>query len=311
MTANAKVQLAIKISFAVSVISFLIKFSGFILTGSNTVLSDMAESVVHMLAVGFAMYGVYLSSLPPDEKHTYGHERIEFLSVGVEGTVIILAGLTIIYQSVKHLILGLEPTNLQEGIWVIAAAGLVNLALGTYLMYVGKSQKNNIIIGNAKHTLTDVYTSVGVVVTLILIHFTGLTILDSIVALLVAGYIMYEGGGLVRFAFRGLMDERDADQDDKIRKVLDEQMPEGILGWHGLRHRTAGKTTWIELHVMFDKDIRLETAHDIGTELERRIIQAVEGDAVITLHLEPEQTHPQAHSRLKGINDNKYLDKLM
>lgn len=308
---NKKVQMAIRISFAVSFISFGIKFAGFIVTGSNTVLSDMAESVVHVLAVGFSMYGVYLSAMPADEKHPYGHERIEFLAVGVEGSVIILAGLMIIYQSVKHLILGLEPTNLEEGIVVVAAAGLVNLALGTYLMIVGKREKNNIIIGNAKHTLTDVYTSGGVVLTLILIKWTDFMLLDSIVALLVAAYIMYEGAGLVRFAIRGIMDQVDEEQDKRIKKVLSESMPEGIHSWHGLRHRTTGRTTWIELHVLFDKDIKLELAHEIGTELERRLIAGIEGDAVITLHLEPEQNHRQAHGKLKGANSNIELDKFI
>lgn len=308
---NNKVQLAIRISFAVSVISFLIKFGGYMVTGSNAVLSDMAESVVHMLAVGFAMYGVYLSTKPPDEKHPYGHERIEFLSVGVEGTVIILAGITIIYQSVRHIILGLEPENLVEGMYVVAAAGLVNLSLGIYLMRVGRKEKNNIIIGNARHTLTDVWTSGGVVVTLILVHFTGFALLDSLVAIAVAFYIMYEGLDLVRFSYRGIMDERDEKQDARIRTVLAEKLPEGILGWHGLRHRTAGRTTWVELHVLFDKDTRLEIAHDIGTELEKRIIQAVDGDAVVTLHLEPEQTHSQAHHKLKGAFANKELGKLI
>lgn len=308
---NKRIQTAIRISFAVSVISFFIKFTGYLITGSNTVLSDMVESVVHMLAVGFSMYGVYLSMKPPDEKHPYGHERIEFLSVGVEGTVIVLAGLLIIYQSVKHLVLGIQPENLQEGMIVVASAGLVNLALGLYIMYVGKAEKSNILIGNAKHTLTDVYTSAGVVITLVLIHFTNFTLLDSLVALLVAGYIMYEGGRLVKFAFHGIMDTKNEDQDQRIRTVLEEQMPEGIRGWHGLRHRTAGRTTWVEMHVLFDKDIRLEIAHDIGTELEKRILKAVDGDAVVTLHLEPEQTHATVHKKLTAEYANKELGKLV
>jgi cation diffusion facilitator family transporter len=308
---NKAVQNAIRISFAVSIISFLIKFTGYLLTGSNAVLSDLAESVVHMMAVGFSMYGVYLSMKPPDEKHPYGHERIEFLSVGVEGSVIIMAGLTIIYQSVRHLVLGLEPENLEEGIIVIAAAGLVNLALGTYLMYVGKANKNNIIKGNAKHTLTDVWTSGGVIVTLILIKWTNFTILDSLVAIAVALYIMFEGYNLVRFAYRGIMDERDEEQDNRIREVLENNLPDKIRDWHGLRHRTAGRTTWVELHVLFDKDIRLEEAHDIGTELERRIMTSVDGDAVVTLHLEPEQNHAAAHKKLKGSYENDAIDKMM
>ncbi|HAC15721.1 MAG TPA: cation transporter [Bacteroidetes bacterium] len=308
---QSKVLTAIKISFAVSFLSFAIKFAGFLITGSNTVLSDLAESIVHVLAVGFSVYGVYLSSRPADEKHPYGHERIEFLSVGVEGSVIIMAGFMIIYQSIKHLILGLEPENLEEGILVVAAAGTVNLILGTYLTYVGKKEKNNILKGNGKHTLTDVYTSAGVVVTLILIKYTNFTILDSLVALIVAAYIMYEGFRLVRFAFRGIMDIVDESQDKLIKEVLQNNLPGGIESWHGLRHRTAGRTTWIELHALFDKDIRLEEAHDIATELEKRLINAIDGDAIITIHLEPEENHNEVHDPLKGANENLKLDQFI
>jgi cation diffusion facilitator family transporter len=305
------VQLAIRISFAVSLLSFSIKFIGFLVTGSNTVLSDMAESVVHVLAVGFSMYGVYLSAQPADKKHLYGHERIEFLSVGLEGSVIIMAGFMIIYQSIRHLVLGLEPDHLREGILIVGAAGLVNLLLGTYLMYIGKKAKNNIIIGNAKHTLTDVYTSGGVVLTLVLIEWTQFMLLDSIVALLVAGYIMYEGGGLVKFAYRGIMDQVDDKQDERIREVLTSNIPAGILDWHGLRHRTTGRTTWIELHALFQKDIRLEEAHEIATELERRLIKSVDGDAIVTIHLEPDEVHKEAHGTLEGVNKNIELDKFI
>lgn len=308
---QSRVQTAIGISFAVSFLSFAIKFAGFLITGSNTVLSDMAESVVHVLAVGFSVYGVYLSSRPADKKHPYGHERIEFLAVGVEGSVIVMAGLMIIYQSVKHLILGLEPENLEEGIFVVAGAGLVNLALGSYLMYIGKKEKNNIILGNGKHTLTDVYTSAGVVVTLILIKYTGFSILDSLVALFVAAYIMFEGFRLVRFAVRGIMDTADEDQDKRIQQVLDSDLPAGVRGWHGLRHRTAGKTTWIELHALFNKEITLDEAHDIATELEKRLIHAVEGDAIVTIHLEPEENHNQAHDALEGANENLDLEQFI
>lgn len=308
---QSNVQKAIKISFLVSFLSFGIKFGGFLITGSNAVLSDLAESIVHLLAVGFSVYGVYLSSRPADEKHPYGHERIEFLSVGVEGSVIIMAGLMIIYQSIKHLILGLAPENLEEGIFVVAAAGAVNLILGTYLMYVGKKEKNNILKGNGKHTLTDVYTSVGVVVTLILIKYTNFTILDSLVALFVAAYIMYEGFTLVKFAFRGIMDVVDELQDKLIKEVLINNLPGGIQSWHGLRHRTAGRTTWIELHALFDNNIKLEEAHDIATELEKRLINAIEGDAVVTIHLEPEENHNEVHDPLKGANENLDLDQFI
>lgn len=305
---NARVKRAIAISLMVSVLSLATKLTGYFLTSSNTVLSDALESVVHLLAVAFSFYGVWLSMKPADATHTYGHERIEFLSVGVEGTVIFFAGIGILYQSVMHLILGIVPDRLAEGMVVVAGAGILNLALGMYLMRVGRQEQNNILIGNGKHTLTDVWTSAGVVVTLILIHFTRLTVLDSIVAMGVAAYIMFEGGKLIRFSIRGIMDTVNEDQDARIREVLATDLPSEIKSWHKLRHRTTGHTTWVELHVLMDDDMPLKEAHRISTLLEKRIMRAVDGDAVVTLHMEPEHEHGSAHDVLAGLNERQDLD---
>jgi cation diffusion facilitator family transporter len=305
---NARVKRAITISLMVSALSLIIKVTGYFITSSNTVLSDAAESVVHLLAVAFSFYGVWLSMKPADATHTYGHERIEFLSVGAEGSVIFIAGIAILYQSILHLILGITPDHLAEGMMVVAGAGILNLALGMYLMRVGRQEQNNILIGNGKHTLTDVWTSGGVVVTLVLIHFTGLTILDSIVAMGVAAYIMFEGGKLMRFAIRGIMDTVNEDQDKRIRDVLSNNLPPQIRSWHKLRHRTTGRTTWVELHVLMDDDLALKEAHRISTLLEKRIMNAVDGDAVVTLHMEPEHEHEHAHGVLAGINERQDLD---
>ncbi len=299
---------AITISLGVSVASFVAKTAGFLITGSNTVLSDAAESLVHLMAVAFSFYSVRLSQKPPDAAHPYGHERIEFLSVGIEGAVITFAGISILYTSVRNLILGIHPDHLMEGMVVVAGAGIMNGLLGWYLMRVGRAEKNNILIGNGKHTLTDVWTSIGVVATLLLITFTGWMILDALVALAVAGYIMYEGGKLIRFAVHGIMDRVDPETDAAIRAVLAERLPDGIHTWHKLRHRTVGSTTWVELHVLMDDDLPLSKAHEIGTALEKRIMKAVPGDAVVTVHMEPEAEHEQAHRVLAGINERQDLD---
>jgi cation diffusion facilitator family transporter len=222
--------------------------------------------------------------------------------------VIFFAGIAILYQSILHLILGITPDHLAEGMVVVAGAGILNLALGMYLMRVGRQEQNNILIGNGKHTLTDVWTSAGVVVTLILIYFTELTILDSIVAMGVAAYIMFEGGKLIRFSVRGIMDTVNEDQDARIRGVLNENLPPEINSWHKLRHRTVGHTTWVELHVLMDDDLPLKEAHRISTLLEKRIMRAVDGDAVVTLHMEPEHEHESAHGVLAGINERQDLD---
>jgi cation diffusion facilitator family transporter len=299
---------AITISLVVSFVSFMAKGAGYLLTGSNAVLSDLAESVVHLFAVSFAMYGVYLRGKPADEKHRYGHERISLLTIGAEGIVIVLAGLIIIYQSVKNLIFGLEITHIFEGILFMSAAALINLALGLYLVRTGKKERNMIVYSNGKHTLTDVYTSGGVVLTLLLIFLTGWVILDAIVAVGVAIFIMYEGKKLVSYSLDGIMDSVDPNIDLIIRKVLEGEKPGHVRDWHNLRHRTTGNVTWIEFHLLFDKDIDLQTAHDEATELEKSLLSAIQGDVIVTIHLEPEQTHAKSHQVLKGIKSNSDLE---
>ncbi|MEX0685285.1 MAG: cation diffusion facilitator family transporter [Balneolales bacterium] len=307
---NRRSQKAIKISLFVSFLAFALKFSGFIITGSNSVLTDALESFVHLFAVSFSTWGVYLSIKPPDDDHHYGHERIGFFAVGSEGLLILVAGLAIIYQSINNLLTGAVLVNLDYGIGLILLPGIINLILGRYLVKVGREENNMILTGNGKHTLTDVYTSGGVVLTLLLIKFTGWMILDALVALLVASYIIYEGIKLIRYSLKGLMDSRDPEKDIVIKRILENDLPDDIISTHNLRHRTTGQTTWIEFHALFAKDIKLQKAHDEATMLEHRIMKAIQGDAVVTIHLEPAETHAQSHIMLEGVYRNKGLEDL-
>jgi cation diffusion facilitator family transporter len=299
---------ALRISLLVSIISLSLKVTGFGITGSNTALSDAAESVIHVLAVAFVYYGLLLSTKPADDKHLYGHERVEFLSVGIEGAVITLAGITIIYQSVENYLYGYNLRELMAGVYLIGGAGIINFVLGSYLLRVGKQEENMIVVSNAKHTLTDVWTSAGAVATLLIIKFTDFLILDSIVAISLAFYIMYEGFKLLKYSVDGLMDSRDPDVDQAIRKELAKELPGSMTNVHNLRHRTTGNTTWIELHAVFKEKVSLKEAHDDATLLEKRLINAVSGDVIVTIHLEPDGHHEEVHNTLKDADQNRPLE---
>ena len=298
---------ALVISLTVSICILVIKLSAYLITTSTAAMSDALESIVHVLAVGFAYYGLRLSSKPADEQHLYGHERVEFLSVGIEGSVIFIAGISIIYQSIYHYIVGYQLQELLTGIWLMGAAAVINLILGLYITYIGRKWENNIVISNGKHTLTDVWTSVGVLVTLFIVTQTQWYILDSVVGIIFAAYIMYEGGKLVAYAVNGIMDKRDPEINEKIQQVLKERPPE-IKEYHKLRHRTTGSTTWIEFHALFDNNIELEKAHDIATILEKQLIDALPGGAVVTIHLEPDENHEESHHILHSAKTDKKLD---
>lgn len=305
-TSSAKT--ALRISLLVSFISLGLKLSGFWITSSTTALSDAAESVIHVLAVSFVYYGLWLSNKPADEKHLYGHERVEFLSVGIEGAVITLAGITIIYQSIENYLYGYQLKELLNGVYLIGGAGVVNLVLGMYLLKVGRRENNMIVISNAKHTLTDVWTSAGAVATLLIIQFTDFTVLDSLVAIALAIYIMFEAFKLLKYSVDGLMDSRNPKVDKAVRKELNKDLPGSMVDVHNLRHRTTGNTTWIELHAVFEQQVNLENAHDDATLLEKRLINAVKDDVIVTIHLEPEGHHEDVHDTLKDADQDRPLE---
>lgn len=308
MPDQSRARKALTISFLVSFISLCAKLVAFLITDSTTAMSDAAESVVHVFAVGFVLYGFFLSIKPADEEHLYGHEKIEFLSVGVEGAVIILAAFSIFFFSIHNLLSGFELKNLDNGIYLVGLAAVINLGLGLYLKKVGEEQNSVIVISNGKHVLTDVWTSGGVILTLFLIHIFGWIYLDAIVSISIALYIFYEGFKLIRFSVKGIMDTRDPEVHKSLLSVLEGDLPGTINSWHHLRHRTSGQTTWVELHVVFKEDVSLKKAHDDATLLERELIDALRSDAVVTLHLEPEEPHEDIHDVLKGANKNRDLD---
>lgn len=305
---SSPAKTALQISLLVSVVSLGLKLSGFWVTSSTTALSDAAESVIHVLAVAFVYYGLLLSTKPADEKHLYGHERVEFLSVGIEGAVIILAGITIIYQAIDNYLFGHNLKELMSGVYLIGGAGLINLALGSYLIKVGQRENNMMVISNGRHTLTDVWTSAGAVATLLIIKFTDFLLLDSLVAGALAFYIMFEGIKLLRYSVDGLMDSRDPEVDKAIRQELSGKLPGDMLSVHNLRHRTTGSTTWIELHAIFQKGASLASAHEHATVLEKELINAVEGDVIVTIHLEPEGSHEDVHRSLHDADQDRPLE---
>ncbi len=291
----------------VSLLSLAAKAAGFYVTDSTTALSDAAESVVHILAVAFVYYGFLLSSKPADEDHLYGHERVEFLSVGVEGIVVSLAGFTIIYQSISHYLLGHTVQNIDLGIGFLVGAGAVNYLLGRYLLKVGREDNNMMVVSNATHTLTDVWTSAGAVFTLVIIRFTGWQVLDSLVGGALGIYILYEGFKLLRYSVDGLMDARNPEADRIIREIISEDLPGEMTGVHNLRHRTTGQTTWIELHAVFESGVDLEKAHEDATRLEKRLINALQGDVIVTIHLEPAGQHEEMHKTLADAEQDRPL----
>jgi len=291
---------AMRWSLGIGLVMLLGKSYAYHTTNSAAILSDAAESVVHVAAVGFAYFSLWLSMRPADPGHPYGHDRVSFFSAGVEGMLIVVAAVYIIYEAVERWILGLHLRNLGTGAALVAGAALVNLALGLFLVRQGKRHRSLILVANGKHVLTDSWTSLGVIVGVLLVLWTGWLPFDPILAILVAVNILWSGARLVRESIGGLMDESNPDVHRRLVALLDEQTGRRGLLYHELRHRNSGVGVWLDLHLLFPADTTIEVAHRQATEIEAAIEHSLPGPVTITTHLEPIERHAEVHRELKS-----------
>jgi cation diffusion facilitator family transporter len=287
---------AIRLSLAVGVLMLGGKWYAYSITGSTAILSDAAESVVHIAAVAFAAFSLWLSYRPPDESHPYGHDKISYFSAGIEGLLIILAAAFIVFESIRKLIQGVELMNLDTGTLFIFGASAINLLLGLYLVWRGKKSKSLILVANGKHVLTDSWTSFGVVAGLLLTGWTGWVPFDPLIAMAVGLNIVWSGGTLIRQAIAGLMDEGNPRLEKSIREVLDTETARRGLHYHELRYRETGNIIWVEYHVLFPEDSPLRDAHQAATEIEAVLSKALHRPVRIMSHLETVAGHDEAHN---------------
>ena len=290
-------RVAMLISLAVGFLMLGTKVLAYGMTGSAAILADAAESVVHVVAVSFAAYSLWLSGKPPDPTHLYGHDKIAFFSAGFEGAMIVLAAVYIVFESIHRLIAGPQLENLGAGALLILVAGLINGALGGYLIWVGKKHGSLILEADGRHVVTDCWTSLGVLVGLGLTFLTGWLRFDPLVAILVALNILWIGSKLIRQSIGGLMDEVDPMTQAQIRRLLVEMTSDTGVEFHGLRHRNAGDTTWVEFHLLFPKGTSLESAHSLATKIEEKIQHDLTMRTEVISHLETLEDHHEIHSR--------------
>ncbi len=272
-----------------------LKVTAWLLTGSTAILSDAAESIVHVAAVGFAAYSLRLSFKPADESHLYGHAKISFFSAGFEGALIIVAALYIIYEALSSWIGGFELQRLGLGAALTAAAGLINGALGAYLVRIGRRRRSLILEANGRHVLTDSFTSLGVVAGLGLTMATGWLPFDPLVAVIVAVNILISGFRLLRQSVGGLMDRAEPHIHEQLQEVLARETARYGLSYHDLRHRNVGDAHWVEVHLLFPGGMRVDEAHRIATAIEEAVDRYLETTAFVTTHLEAIEDHGQLH----------------
>lgn len=257
------------------------------LTGSSAVYSDAAESVVHFLAVAFAVWALRWSRKPADETHHFGHDKVAYVSAGFEGAMISAAACLILYEAGRQFLFGVELQRLQLGMLITAAAAFINLLLGLSLIAVGKRTGSPLIRANGMHVLTDVWSSIAVLIALLLYQASDWPWWDPVAATLAALNILRVGFKLIRESIGGLLDESHPHIESGIRAVLDRESAARGLAYHNLRHRHSGHTHWVEFHLVFDDDTTVGRAHESATEIERAVHDHLRPDGRVISHLEP------------------------
>ena len=286
----------IHLSLVTGVFLLGVKGYAYHITDSLAILSDVAESVVHFFILCFAAYSVWLAQKPADRDHLYGHDRINFFSVGFEGAMIIIAALFIFYEAGGRWRTGdLALREIGAGIGYIGLATVINTVLGVFLLREGRRRQSLLLEANGRHVLTDGLTSAGVIIGLTLSHLTGWQAADPIVAILIALHILWSGAGLIRRSVGGLMDSADPKTDAKLRHLLDEQTRKHHAHYHFLRHRDSGGKLVIDFHLLLDNETTIARAHDISMEIESEIARHFEMPTEITTHFEPLRGHDEAH----------------
>ncbi|WP_294251083.1 cation diffusion facilitator family transporter [uncultured Chryseobacterium sp.] len=251
------------------VVLFIGKIIAWKLTGSDAVFSDAMESIVNVISAFMGLYSLYLAAKPKDEGHPYGHGKVEFVTSGIEGALIAIAGIMIIYEGINSLVVGKTLNKLDWGIAIIAATAVVNYLLGYISIKKGEQENSLVLISSGKHLQSDTVTTLGVVISLIVVYFTRLYWLDSVVALLFGFYIIYIGYKIVRKSLSGIMDEQDPQLLEEIIKVLEENRRTEWIDVHNLKIQQFGASLHIDAHITLPWYYSLRDAHK---EMEKMII---------------------------------------
>jgi cation diffusion facilitator family transporter len=279
-------------SIAVSLVVLGLKYMAFALTGSVALYSDAVESIINVVTAIAAFFAIRISLRPADAGHPYGHSKAEYFSAVLEGVLILIAALAILreaYGAVRN------PHALQApalGLAISAAATALNGAWGWLLISTGRRRRSPALIADGKHLLTDVYTSVGVIVGLLLVALTGWDILDPILAALVALNILWSGWSLIKESVGGLMDTAlPAAELAAVQATIDANMT-GALEAHDLRSRHAGRMTFIDFHLVVDGAMTVDASHAICDRIEAAL-KVDHPESIISIHVEPEakRTH--------------------
>ncbi|HEX9956769.1 MAG TPA: cation diffusion facilitator family transporter [Fibrella sp.] len=275
------------LSLMVGIVLLVLKFTAFFITRSTAILTDALESIVNVIASAFALYSLYIAGLPRDQNHPYGHGKVEYLSSGFEGALILSAGLVIIYEAIVSFFEPSTLTDLGWGLALIAFTTAANALLGYTLTKQGRQMDSLALVADGKHLLVDSVSSVVVVIGVGLVWFTGWTWLDRVLALALSLFIIYNGWSLVRQSVGRLLDETDLPTIDRVVTVLRDNRQRNWIDVHNLRVQKYGADLHIDCHLTLPYYWDLLNTHDEVRRFEETLQQGFSSEVEIFVHADP------------------------
>ena len=260
-----------KIVAIVGVSLFIIKVAAWYLTSSVAILTDALESIVNVTAGFIGLYSLYLSAQPRDANHPYGHGKVEFVSAAIEGTLITIAGFLIIYEAINNLRHPHEIVSLDYGIILVAITAVINYLVGFFAIKKGEKNNSLALVASGKHLQSDTYSTIGIIIGLILILITNLTWLDSVVALIFAFIIIFTGYKIIRGSIAGIMDEADEDLLKRVVATLQSARRENWIDLHNLRIIKYGSTLHLDCHLTVPWYMQVRDAHNEVDQMDKLI----------------------------------------
>jgi cation diffusion facilitator family transporter len=271
----------------IGILLFIAKVIAWYLTGSVAILTDALESTVNVIAGLIGVYSLYISAKPRDKDHPYGHGKAEFISAAVEGTLITVAGLIIIYEAINNLIHPHDIKKLDYGILLVAATAVINYITGAVCVKVGKKNNSLALIASGKHLQTDTYSTLGIIAGLAVIYFTKIWWVDSAVAILFAFIIMFTGYKIVRTSIAGIMDEADETLIKKMVELLNANRRPNWIDLHNLRIIQYGSTLHVDCHLTVPWYHTVKEAHDELEELSALVKKEFGESIELFVHVDP------------------------
>ncbi len=274
-----------KIVAVTGVLLFVIKLGAWYITHSVAILTDALESTVNVTSAFIGLYSLYISAKPKDSDHPYGHGKVEFISAAIEGTLIACAGLLIIYEAIRNLFGTPEPIGqLDYGILLITVTAIINYLVGAIAVKKGGQNNSLALVASGKHLQSDTYSTIGIILGLILLFFTKMVWLDSAVALLFALLIVYTGYKIIRDSLRGIMDEADEELLKKMVDLLEAHRPQEWIDLHNMRIIKYGSTLHLDCHLTVPWYLNVHEAHREIDKLSRLVNESFGETIELSVH---------------------------